>query len=82
VITFTVVLCVRLATELAGRYGENSYLTAKPWRAAVSTTLSASAGIMVARAVIADGNNYAAAATLAAVFIATVVGCRDLERRS
>lgn len=77
-----IVLLTKLASEMAGRWGENYYLTAKPFRAAALTTLVAGLSIPIGRMVITDRNNWAAGAVLLAVFVSTAWGSRDLARRT
>lgn len=78
---FVGVLVIKLATELTSRWGENCYLTGRAYRAAATITLVAAVSVPLGRVVIAERNNYAAAAMLVAVFVSTAWGCRDLERR-
>lgn len=76
-----VVFVVKLAIELAGAMADNDYLTARPIRSAAITAAVVAAAIPIGRLIIADGNNYAAAATVLAVFLARWAGGRDLEKR-
>jgi len=81
-VVFAIVLSAKLVTEMAGRLGENYYLTGKAFRAAILITLVAGVSVPIGRVVITDRNNTAAAAVLVAVFVTTFLGARDLERRT
>lgn len=75
------IFTVKLVMEMLGRWGENCYLTGRPYTAACLITLVVGASIPVGRMVIADRDNWAAGAMLAAVFLTTMAGCKDLQRR-
>lgn len=80
-LVFAVVLVAKLVTEMAGRYGDNYYLTGQAFRSAALTTLVAGLAVPVGRMVMTDRNDIAAAAVLVAVFVTTFIGSRDLVSR-
>jgi len=78
---FVAILAVKLLTETLGRWSENYYHTGQAVKSAALVALTCAVAIPVSRVVLTERNNYAATATVLAVFVVTFAGCRDLERR-
>jgi hypothetical protein len=79
--TFLAFFAIKIAVEMLGAFAQNSYLDLHALEAATAMALLAASGIYISRRVIRDGDNIAATAGIIAVFIATLWGVYDLEKR-
>jgi len=80
-LTFITILAVKLLIEVVGRWSDNCYHTGDGLNSAMSAAAICAISIPVAREVIAAGNNKAALATVLAVFLGTMIGHWNFERR-
>lgn len=79
--TFLAFFAIKVAVEMLAAFAQNSYLDLHAFEAATAMALLTASGIYISRRVIRDGDNVAATAGVVAVFIATLWGVYDLEKR-